>query len=527
MLAKLPGKTMRKVFSLTMIILGLSASILSSIGAAAQAAPPSTQQYPPIKINLTENGLIGRKILAAGAKNEYMILSFLVSGADVPSLKIQAKGAAAGAPINFTFYQVSAVPVQNPYGYQPDGLFPLGQEPQPSEVAEVWAIVKIPSNITRGIHNCELIFSDRKASFRQPLEIKVWNFSLPADLPITIMANLFVNKEWLARYGVKSQQQYDETIQACLRNMREYKINALGKFYPFPVGQLKPGTRVEDFPSFDKMQHYAADDLHYRYFRVPRLPGAKEMDRPGNDWLAQAKIFYPLFSEYLRRHNWEPRAIIKLIDEPKANTYPLVYKAYAAVKTLAPGIRTESAGHEPDPMLAKVINIWVTYNKFYDSAKVAAAKKAGQEIWLYANRLHGIDRPLVQQRLIGWYLYQYNFSGYLLWGMDHWLSDPWRTFALPFDKYRYRRGAFYYPNPRTGMPIPTTRLESLRRGFQDYQYLRLFDEAYRNGKVPQAVFRNVSQQVGSVTRNLNSLDPQVNMQQLEEIRYQIGEALDR
>ena len=523
----LRGKSVRTVYSLAIMTLGFFVSILLNIGAAAQSAPPATQQYLPIKIDLAGNNLIGKKALAAGAKNEYMILSYLVTGADVPSLKVQVQGPAAGDRINFTFYQVCGAPARNPYGYQPDALFPLGQEPQPSGVAEVWVIAKMPANISKGIHHYELIFSDKKATFRQPLEIKVWNFSLANDLPITIEANLFVDENWFARYGVKTQRQYDETIRAYLRNMREYKINALGKFYPFPGNQLTPGKRVEDFTGFDQMQHYVADDLHYRYFRVPRFGGAKEMDRPGSDWLARAKIFFPLFAEYLRRHNWEQRAIIKIIDEPKPNTYQQVYQAYAAVKTWVPGIRTESAGREPDPLLAKVINIWVNAANFYNPDRVAAAKKSGQEIWLYANRLHGIDRPLVQQRMIGWYLFQYDFSGYLFWGLDHWLSDPWRTDKLPFDKYRYRRGAFYYPDPRTGMPIPTTRLESLRRGFQDYQYLRMFNEAYHKGKISQGVFRNVSQKVVSVTRDLNAQNPQVSMQQLDEIRYQIGEALDQ
>jgi hypothetical protein len=518
-------KTIKTLFITALAILGFSILLLNC-GHEAYSQPLETKQYSHIKIDLAGRNLLGNKVLHAGAKDEYIILSFLVSGADGPSLKVQARGPASGVPIPFSFYRVCSAPLQNPGGFQPDALFPLGQEPvQRQGVLEVWAIARIPAHIASGLHNYEILFVDRKTSFRQPVEIKVWNFSLPSDLPITILANLFVDKDWLARYGVNSQWQYDETIRAYLRNMREYKINALGKFYPFPVEELKPGKKVEDFPGFDRMLHYAVDDLHYRYFRLPRVPGAKEKGQ-GQDFASRAKTFYPLFMEYLRRNKWEQRAIIKIIDEPKPDTYPQVYQAYSVVKSVAPGIRTESAGREPDPQLAKVINIWVSYGKSYNPGRIAEAKRLGQEIWLYANRLHGIDRPLVQQRVIGWYLYQYDFSGYLLWGMDHWLSDPWGP-VRPFDKYRFRRGTFYYPNPRGGMPVPTTRLESLRQGFQDYQYLRLFDEAYRGGKVSPAVFNDISQKVRFVTRDLNALNPPISMQQLEEIRYQIGEVLNR
>lgn len=495
-------------------------------GGQVHSASLEKDQYAYVRVNLNGKGNIGKKVLIAGAKNEYLILPFRISGADVPTLKVEVKALRSSSQVHFKFYQLGSAPVGNQSRFQPDALFALHQGPlQRGGVMEVWAIVKIPGAISKGTHSYELLFSDNKASYRQLLDIKVWNFSLPDDLPIAILANLYVNKEWFARYGVNNQSKYDEVIRAYLQDMRKYRINALGKFYPFPVEQLEPGKRVEDFPAFDHMLHYAVDDLHYRYFRVPRVPGAKKIDQPAEKFVQRAKTFYPLFNDYLRRHNWEQRAIIKIIDEPKPGTYQQVYQAYSLVKSLVPNIKTESAGRAPDPLLAKVINIWVTYIKFYNPGKIAEAKKLGQEIWLYANKLHGIDQPLVNQRLIGWYLFQYNFSGYLLWGMDHWLHDPWTVPPGPIGKLR--RGTFYYPNPRTGLPMPTTRLESLRQGFQDYQYLTLFEQSYRSGKISQALFNKVSQEVRAITRDLNSLRPQVSMQQLEEIRYRIGEALDR
>jgi hypothetical protein len=131
----------------------------------------------------------------------------------------------------------------------------------------------------------------------------------------------------------------------------------------------------------------------------------------------------------------------------------------------------------------------------------------------------------VHQRLIGWLLYRYQFSGYLLWGVNFWPNDPWTT--EPGTADYMRRGTFYYPHPQTGLPVPTLRLESLRRGLQDYQYLQLLAEARQKGLVAQATFAHIEQRLLVLTKDFQSNDFQVPMQELESLRLQIGELLDR
>jgi len=213
------------------------------------------------------------------------------------------------------------------------------------------------------------------------------------------------------------------------------------------------------------------------------------------------------------------------VDEPKPDQHEAVYQAYAMAKSLAPEMRTLSAGWRPAPEFARVINIWAHQAGHYQEKEREAARRQGQEAWLYANRLHNINGPLAHPRLIGWLLYRYQFSGYLLWGMNYWPGDPWTTPPGPRDYYR--RGTFYYPHPVTGLPVPTTRLEALRRGFQDYQYFILLDQAVRQGLVSQEQQAAFLTRVRRFTENLPSNPFPVSMAELEGLRLEIGTLLDQ
>ena len=177
--------------------------------------------------------------------------------------------------------------------------------------------------------------------------------------------------------------------------------------------------------------------------------------------------FYSFYGDYLRRHGSESRAINYLVDEPRPSQYDSAIQAYTLFKSLSPGIKNLVRRWGPHPGSAKVIDMWAYQAGSYQESERQQAQGQGQEAWLYINRLQGIKHPLAHQRLIGWLLYRYQFSGYLLWGVNYWPQDPWTT--PPGPKDFFRRGTFYYPHPQTGLPVPTTRLEALRRGFEDYQ----------------------------------------------------------
>jgi hypothetical protein len=77
------------------------------------------------------------------------------------------------------------------------------------------------------------------------------------------------------------------------------------------------------------------------------------------------------------------------------------------------------------------------------------------------------------------------------------------------------------------MPVPTTRLEALRRGFQDYQYLALFAQAYQQGLAPRERYEAIRARVDRLTEHLAKNPFPGSMAELEALRLEIGELLDQ
>lgn len=510
----------RKLFHISGLLMGLS--IIMAISLEGQQHPPE-KQYPLRKIMFSSQGGTLIPIRLAGAKNDIVSLHFQVYMLKTMTLKVAT--AKESPDITWKYYQVVGVPRSSG---RKDALLPLDQGlREMTKPVEIWLTGTINAAAPAGSREIDLIFSDGKVRFRQPLEIKIWDFSLPQDLPVTIMGSLYYDKHCYARQNADSQERYDALIKQYLAMMREFKFNALGRFYELPVEQLLMGKKIEDFPRFQQTLHYALNTLKFRYFFINYLTGVKSFGQPDSKFTPRAQIYYALFQGYLQKHSWENRGIIYLWDEPKQQQYDLVYRSYKAVKKIVPNIKTMmSSGErgESEVRLADVVDILVIYAKAINTSIVQAVKQKGQEVWLYANALHGIDQPMVNQRLIGWYMFHNQFSGYFFWGVNFFPQDPWSI--VPGRQDPNRRGALFYPNPETGEPCSSLRLEAIRQGFQDFLYLQKFQEAHNNGQLVPEVYESIRKKIKAVTRDLNTLKPRVTMRELEDLRLEIGEALD-
>jgi hypothetical protein len=464
-----------------------------------------------------------KTIALAGARNEHLFLPILLEG-NSPPLETQAEGLPHG--VICAFFRALAVPLASHGVIPPDAMIPLGDELSGSPDAPVilWVSLKIAPDCPPGRHLFHVVIKDRRQRRRLPVQLRVYRFSLPDDLPIALFAGFWPRQgPWFREASGRGDAESD-LIKSYYRSLRAYKFNVLGGSQPLPLGRLRPGDRLEDFSEYQELLRYALNDLGFTSFQIPRLKGWESVGAPDGAFTRQAHIFYPLYAEYLRRHGWETRALNYLVDEPRPAQREAVVQAFALAKSLAPGIRTLSAGWDAPPQFARVIDIWAHQAAHYREAEHEKARSRGQEAWLYANRLHSIGNPLAQPRLIGWLLYRYRFSGYLFWGVNFWPENPWTTPPGPRDFYR--RGTFYYPHPQTGLPLPSLRLEALRRGFQDYQYLQLLDRAVQRGVLPPEKQAVILAQVRGLTDNLPHNAFPASMAELEAVRLQIGEMLD-
>jgi hypothetical protein len=438
--------------------------------------------HPAVTLQWPGGSETPKAITLAGAGNEHLFLPVMLPGNSLPP-EAQAEGLPHG--VAGALFRALAVPPDAKGTLPPDALVPLDDELSGSPEAPclLWLSLKIAPDCPPGLHLFHLVIKDQGQTVRLPVNLKVYRFSLPKELPIALFGGFWHQQgPWSKDAGPPPEAGIDIT-KSYYRSLRAYKFNALGGSQPLPLARLRPGHRLEDFSQYHELLSYALNDLGFTAFQIPKLKGWESVGAPLGAFTRQAHIFYPLYAEYLRRHGWEKRALNYLVDEPRPDQREAVVQAFALAKSLAPGIRTLSAGWDASPQFARVIDIWAHQAAHYREAEHQEAQGRGQEAWLYANRLHSLGLPLAQPRLIGWLLHRYRFSGYLVWGVNYWPQDPWTTPPGPRDFYR--RGTFYYPHPRTGLPLPSLRLEALRRGFQDYQYFQLLERAVQRGLVPR------------------------------------------
>jgi hypothetical protein len=64
-------------------------------------------------------------------------------------------------------------------------------------------------------------------------------------------------------------------------------------------------------------------------------------------------------------------------------------------------------------------------------------------------------------------------SGLLFWSVNFWRVDPWKD-TNDFVDDQNLSGTLYYPSPQG--PVPSIRLEVLRDGMEDHDYLTLLEE---------------------------------------------------
>jgi hypothetical protein len=168
--------------------------------------------------------------------------------------------------------------------------------------------------------------------------------------------------------------------------------------------------------------------------------------------------------------------------------------------------------------LGSVVDLWNigSAHFFPNSDKAAELKRLGKTIYFYGATSSRIHEPLLEATLWGWKGYRYGVDGICLWHSTDWtdwdidtpVPDP-----LDYGDWRYDGvSILFYPGSRFGFdgPLPSIRLKGMRRGLQDFEYLRLIEE--REVKSPSelnvlvdSLLSNQGEDYSSVRRELFDL----------------------
>ncbi|MCM8812069.1 MAG: DUF6067 family protein [Candidatus Omnitrophica bacterium] len=357
-------------------------------------------------------------------------------------------------------------------GEWPDPLIKADRVEVPAgKVQPVWVTLTAPENAVPGRYRGTLTLTDQSGNRKNvDLRVWIWNFNLP-DLPHLKTAFDFYRFRLEKAYrefvpnGSKWAGRMDELQEIYFREMLRYRIS--------PVWGADPSAA-----SFgEELEEYRRMGL--TAFGVGRRGG-----NFGNNWpadsreLAEAVSWYGRAAAALRRLGAIDQAYVYVYDEPKPGD-PQAAKVMEAIHRADPGLRNLLVMHEaPHPSKyrrwLKDADILCLRNTSVSTELVEEYKRQGKEVWIYASSPSHpyptpvIDYPAMAARILPWICWKTGATGLLYWCVNFWEGDPARNPAS-FARDQNGNGFLFYPGEDG--PVPSIRLEAIRDGIEDYEYL--------------------------------------------------------
>ena len=410
-------------------------------------------------------------------------------------------------------------------GEWPDPLPPL-KTPIDCEAGKnqpLWVRVKVPADAKAGVYTGRIALAAEGWKAEAPLKLEVYDFALPDRMTCQTAFGFEAPNVW--RYhNLKDEKDRRAVLDKYLGALAAHHISPYdpAPLDPFKVTWPDKKTFVPaiDWAAWDAAIGRAIDHYHFNSFSVPmvgmgggtffarvepELLGYKE-DTP--EYKAAFAAYGRAVEEHLRAKGWLPYAFIYWFDEPADKDFAFVTNGFKKLKSAAPDL-TRMLTKEPRPDLVGGPNLWCPIENEFRQGPADERIGAGERFWWYVccgpkapYPTLFIDHPATELRVWLWQTWQRKIDGILIWSVDYWTSDaaypdpehPQNPYADPASwtsGYGTPKGAknlwgngdgrFLYPpeaaadghpaGPVLDGPVASIRLEMLRDGIEDYEYL--------------------------------------------------------
>ena len=195
-----------------------------------------------------------------------------------------------------------------------------------------------------------------------------------------------------------------------------------------------------------------------------------------------------------KEKGWLPLGHVYGWDEVRPEEYGPAIDAYRQVRSAMPDVRIMQTYYtNPTPeALVDTVGIWCALTSNYDDGFCAGRRARKEDTWLYvccgprppyANFF--IDQPAIDHRVLFWQTWQRDCSGFLYWRVNYWHGmlpalgakpkwpdETWDTADMATYKDFKVNGDGWLVYPwHDWTPLPSVRLENIRDGIEDYEYL--------------------------------------------------------
>jgi hypothetical protein len=470
----------------------------------------------------------------AAAQNEYESVQVVVEApwraVTIKEVHLSALRGPGGAVIPAEackWQRVASIPttVVPPYfvdrglGNYPDPLLPsepftverLGRVP-------LWITLKTPMECPPGTYSGTITVTPLDSHpVVLPVTLTVWDFAITAQSHLRTLT-------WLGEDALREWYGYDESTEGNRRQaaavmnyedcLLEHRLGPGGQV----ADHVEPGEDgVFDFREVDaKLQRLIDRGMNaFIVGTAPNLARTKQ-EKYTPEFVRRFTPMLSAYSEHLREKGWLDRAYVYVYDEAPKSAWPEVQKIDDAIHAAAPELRILQCLNEPEGVraLTGFADVFDVYVAQYHEAGVSESQKKGAEVWLaiccypMEHPNFFIEYPALDVRVTPWICWKYGAKGFEYWSPnswgvngrgkgDKWPAKPW--VANAFGKFN-GDGYLLYPGA-DGKPLSSIRLEALRDGLEDYEYLWTL-----NSLVQRADQRKLKAAAVEVARRLLSMD---------------------
>jgi hypothetical protein len=380
----------------------------------------------------------------------------------------------------------------------------------PSLNQAIWIEVYVDRNRQPGRYRGTLEITADGTRERVPIELEVFNFTLPDENSMHAM--LFYSSDQPELYHGRN---LDPAYHRLAHRHRVEFVQAYNEQTLVPLIDRFSGR------DFTRDRGYAGPGEGQGNVIAPRTfygPGHEFDERPSawarsDSWMTFVHEKLPHVITFLYMPD-EPRApvyeqILKLADNVHSNPGP---------GRALPIFVTSSYVAALDP----AIDIWCAGPLHFQLDRVARERARGREYWFYnggrpAGAAITIDAPATDPRATIWAAFKHDVRVYFYWYAVHWRHNSqkqgernqnvWAD-SITFDNrkqpnrspedegYIHGDGVLVYPGEErlhpeedrgVSGPISTIQLANFRRGLQDHQYLTLARKLGLNAAVDKAL----------------------------------------
>lgn len=447
---------------------------------------------------------------AAGGEGESLQLLVAAGAEALPAITVSASPLRndAGDELAPQLYRLGYVPVSKPtpapHGFGEAGCYPdplCPNEPfrlAPFTNQALLLTVRVPADAAPGYYQGTIQVEAGGRTETLPVALKVYPVTIPRNGQLKTCF-IYRNKGNEARYyGANWTPAMEE---AFIRQNLEYR---------FDIDRLAVGSNGvllwDSVFTVDAAGHVSADwtswDQAVEQWRrdgrntfLGYFPGwIRQMADLKNPETEAQKL--QLTARHLAEKGWSGDFYLYIFDEPAPDP-----EYVEKIREVCRWVHDQgdnlnlllTSCHANEQAYFDDIDIFVPHATLYDTAFAEQCRQNGKQYWQYTctgtSRTRYPDSWKLDffgtgQRALGWWLFKYDARGYLYWGVDYWVVNPWED-AATFPNCN-GDGSMFYPAPdQKSLPYPSLRAELVRDGFEDYELLHLLKQQYGGKADPE------------------------------------------